>query len=68
MVLLVVATVRMVCFSFSSGELAPMMLSSELRVAASRRRAKFWRLSETLVSARAMASLTSSTSQGLLRM
>jgi hypothetical protein len=40
-VLLVVATVRMVCFSFSSAGLAPMMLSSELRVAASRRRAKF---------------------------
>ena len=40
-VLLVVATVRMVCFNFSRAGLTPTMLSSELRVPASRRRAKF---------------------------
>jgi len=67
-VLPVVATVRMVSFSLSIAGLAPTILPSELRAAASRRRAKFWRLSETLVTARAMASLTSSTSAGLLRM
>jgi hypothetical protein len=66
-VLLVVATVRIVCFNFSSAGLTPTMLSSELRVPASRRSAKFWRLSETLVRERAMASLTSSTNPGLLR-
>jgi hypothetical protein len=34
----------MVCFSFSMAGLAPTMLSSELRVAASRLKAKFCRL------------------------
>ena len=56
----------MVCFSFSIAALAPMMLSSELRVAASRLKAKFWRLSVTFSRARLIASLISSTSPGLL--
>ena len=46
--------------------LIPTMLSSELRVAASRLRAKFWRLSETFSSARVIPSLTSSTRPGTL--
>jgi len=48
--------------------LEPMMLSSELRVAASRRSAKFCLLSASFSTARFMASLISSTRPGLLRM
>ena len=59
---------RIVCFSFSIAGLTPTMLSSELRVAASRLKAKFCRLSVTFSRARLIAILISSTSPGDLRM
>ena len=60
-VLLVAATVRITCFSLWMAGLLPMMLSSELWLAASRRKAKFCRRSACVSRAWVTASLIFST-------